>query len=460
VHDYIDDAASVSAVEPEMVSYIKGCNAVLSLSFAIKRDDGKIETVQGYRAQHSHHRLPCKGGIRFSSSADLAETEALATLMTVKCAIVDVPFGGAKGGIKIDPKKYSVRELEKITRAYALELCRCNFIGPGLDVPAPDMGTSAREMSWIRDTYQAFKGEDVNINACVTGKPLAQGGIRGRVEATGLGVYYGIRELCSDDALMERLGLTPGIAKKSVVIQGFGNVGYHAARYMNDAGANVLVVCDRDCFVYNPRGIDIPALKKHFDATGSIKNFPEAETNSESLTGLEIPCDILIPAALEEQITTKNMHKIQCKIIGEAANGPVSSEADHYLTEKGIVIVPDVYLNAGGVVVSYFEWLKNLSHVRFGRLTRRFDERRGQAIVRALETIQGSPVPAREAYDIVHGATEEDFAYSGLEDTMIQAFEELKTTANKHNISLRRAAFVNALTKVSLVRQQRNSLFF
>lgn len=370
VHEFIAEAASNTKLDQGMVDNIRHCDAVLQVSFPVKGADGSMKTITGFRAQHSHHRLPVKGGIRFAPHVDIHETIALATLMTFKCAIVDVPFGGAKGGIMCDPKSLSVNELEKITRSYTLELCRAQFIGPGLDVPAPDMGTSGREMSWICSTYQSLKPDDVNGLGCVTGKPLAQGGIRGRVEATGLGVYFGVRELCSDEEMMEKLGLDVGIAGKHVVIQGFGNVGYYAAKFMSAAGAKVVAVCDWDCGVRSDSKLDISALKEHVTKTGSIRGFEGAETFENSAEGLELDCDILIPAALERQIHEGNAGRIKAKIIGEAANGPTTPEAERILEKNGAVVIPDIYLNAGGVVVSYFEWLKNLSHVRFGRLVR------------------------------------------------------------------------------------------
>lgn len=460
VHRYIDEAAVYTSVPEISVESLKACSSVLRVTFPLKRSNGSIEMITGYRAQHSHHRLPCKGGIRFAPLVDISETMALAALMSIKCAIVDVPFGGAKGGVRIDRRNYNVHELEKITRAYTLELCRSRFIGPGLDVPAPDMGTGAREMSWIRDTYQAFHPEDVNQVACVTGKPLAQGGIRGRVEATGLGVFYGIRELCNDAQLMQERDLKIGLSDKRVVVQGFGNVGYHAAKFLYESGASVVAICDRDGFISNPNGIDIEKLKAHFDQTSSLKGFEGTQFSEDSIKGLEVDCDILIPAALEEQITMENVHRIKAKIIAEAANGPTLPDADEVLNQKGVLVLPDVYLNAGGVVVSYFEWLKNLSHVRFGRLSRKFEERRGQAVLQALEEIKGSKLGSSQSATIIQGGTEQDFAYSGLEDTMIFAYEEIKAIALKNKISFRKAAFVSALNKISTVKEQRSNMFY
>jgi glutamate dehydrogenase (NAD(P)+) len=451
----------MTGLKPGVLASIKSCESVLRMAFPFKKADGDVKVITAYRAQHSHHRVPVKGGIRFSPEVDINETMALAALMTFKCAVVDVPFGGAKGGIKIDPKQYTEAELEKIVRSYTLELCKANFIGPGSDVPAPDMGTGPREMAWIKDTYEQFKQNDVNGAACVTGKPLEQGGIRGRVEATGLGVYYGLRELMSKESWMKKIGLSTGVAGKTVIVQGFGNVGSHSAKFFHENGAKVICVIERDSHIYNEKGLDVPELLKYYNTMKTLKNFPGAKTVTENhLTGLEYPCDVLIPAAMEQQINLSNADRIKAKIIGEAANGPVTPAAEAIMEKKGILVVPDLFMNAGGVVVSYFEWLKNLSHVRFGRLSRRFDERRGENVARSLERLHNIKLDDKERAGIVHGATEQDFAYSGLEDTMINALNEMLATATKNNCNFRTAAYVNAINKIATVKSQKSGPFF
>jgi len=383
----------------------------------------------------------------------------------VKCAVVDVPFGGGKGGIVINPREWTVDQLEKITRSYTMELVKRNFIGPGIDVPAPDMGTGPREMAWIIDTYRNFKPEDVSGQGAVTGKPLEMGGIQGRTEATGLGVYFGIRELCRHTPIMESLNMAPGLEDKTIVVQGFGNVGYHTALYFQQRGkSKVLAIGERDGYVYNENGIDIPKLKEYFDANGSILGFPAAETvTGDARAVLELECDILIPAALEQQIHKDNARKINARIVGEAANGPTTPSADRILHQRGIVVVPDMFLNAGGVVVSYFEWLKNLSNVRFGRLNRRFDEQRGRAIVSALQRM-GMELTDDECDSIVRGASERDLAHSGLEDTMINSFHQIieqqqkLTERSGTSTSLRIAAMVLAINKVANVVQKKGQM--
>lgn len=458
---YFDEAAKFTKWHPSHLHGLKEVDSLLAFKFEINsdKDPSKTHTIQAYRAQHSHHRLPCKGGIRYAACVNEDEVRALSALMTWKCAVVDVPFGGGKGGVVINPKDWTEEQLEKITRSYAAELIKRQYLGPGIDVPAPDMGTGPREMAWIADTYRNFKPEEVSGAGCVTGKPLEQGGIQGRVEATGLGVYFGIRELMSQKDVMSKIGLTTGVAGKTVVVQGFGNVGYHAALYFQEAGAIVTSIIEHDGYVSNKNGLNIPALMEHLKQTGSILGFPDSVSHrGNGISGLEQECDILIPAALECQLTKENAGRIKAKIIGEAANGPTTPAADKILNEKGIIIVPDLYLNAGGVVVSYFEWLKNLSNVRFGRLTRRFDERRGNALANALERLNVKLTP-QERVAIVKGATEKDLAHSGLEDTMINSMMQIQAIASEKKIPLRTAAYVSAINKVAKVNAGRGNLF-
>jgi glutamate dehydrogenase (NAD(P)+) len=370
--------------------------------------------------------------------------------MTYKCAIVDVPFGGAKGGITIDPKKYSPYDLEKITRRYTSELIKKKFIGPGEDVPAPDYGTGEREMAWILDTYIAMHPGEIDSLACVTGKPVSQGGVRGRREATGLGVFYGIREVCNNADVMARLGLTIGIEGKKVIVQGLGNVGYHAAKFFQENGALVVGLAEYEGSIYCETGLDVEAVFQHRKSTGSILNFPGATNFNKNTDALEAPCDILVPAALENVINGDNASRVQAKIIGEAANGPLTPEADEILINKGALVVPDMYLNAGGVTVSYFEWVKNLSHVRYGRVEKRFMENQNANLVSHIEEMTGKKVTDIQKNLLVHGPDEIDLVRSGLEDTMIKATNEILECwrQNPEIKDMRTAAFVVAINKV------------
>ncbi|MBS1780914.1 MAG: Glu/Leu/Phe/Val dehydrogenase [Bacteroidetes bacterium] len=449
-----DKAAAYTRFEKGILEQIKACNSIYQMKFPVRIGD-KIEVIEAYRVQHSHHKLPCKGGIRYSMDVNQDEVMALAALMTYKCAIVNVPFGGGKGGIRINPKNYTTFELEKITRRYASELVKKNFIGPGIDVPAPDYGTGAREMSWIVDTYASLKPGEVDAMGCVTGKPIAQGGVRGRTEATGLGVFYGVRELCKMEDDMKRIGLTPGVKGKKVIVQGLGNVGYHAAKFFEKGGAIIVGLAEYEGGVYNANGLDLEAVVAHRKATGSILGFAGATDFKNGFDVIEQECDILIPAALENVINADNADRIKAKIIGEGANGPLTPEADEILLAKGAIIIPDMYLNAGGVTVSYFEWLKNLSHVRFGRMDKRFSENQNGSILETVESLTGKKVSDMERQHIMHGPDEVDLVYSGLEDTMIGSFHEIREAMREHNINdMRTAAFIVAINKVGVAYEE------
>ena len=451
VEKSFDKAARFTKWDIGVLEQIKACNSVYQIRFPIKRDNGSIEVMEAYRVQHSQHKSPCKGGIRFSDEVNQDEVMALAALMTYKCAIVNVPFGGAKGGIKINPRKYSSYELEKITRRYTSELVKKNFIGPGIDVPAPDYGTGEREMAWIVDTYQSLKPGEIDAAGCVTGKPITQGGVRGRKEATGLGVFFGIREVCNMQNVMTRLGLEMGVEGKTVVIQGLGNVGYHTAKFFREHGAKVIALAEFEGAIYNSEGLNEEAVFRHRTSTGSILNFPGATNLLINTDALELECDILIPAALENVINFDNAQRVKAKIIGEAANGPCTPEADEIFIQKGILCVPDMYLNAGGVTVSYFEWLKNLSHVRYGRMEKRFTENLNTRILGQIEHLTGKTVSGEERLFIMHGPEEVDLVHSGLEETMITATREIMQIwmDNPDIPDMRTAAYVSAINKVA-----------
>lgn len=451
VNRNFDKAAEHSNLDKGLLAQIKACNSVYHITFPAKIGD-EFVVIEAYRVQHSHHRQPTKGGIRYSMEVNQEEVMALASLMTYKCAIVDVPFGGAKGGVKINPFILKPEEIERITRRYTLELIKKNFIGPGIDVPAPDFGTSSREMAWIYDTYMTFKGGELDGIACVTGKPVSQFGIRGRTEATGRGVYYGIREFCDEASEMKALKMDRGVAGKTMVIQGLGNVGSYTGTICQEEGdIKVIAVSEYEGSVYNPKGISVTELLKHRKETGSILNFKGAKNLPDRMAALELECDILVPAALENQVTMQNARKIKARMIAEAANGPVTSDAEDVLLKKGVAIIPDMYLNAGGVTVSYFEWLKNLSHMRFGRIEKRFDQQTYGNLVSMVENLTGKFIGQREKNLLVKGADEIDLVRSGLEETMVSSLQQIldiKRSKNKIK-DLRTAAFVCALDKIA-----------
>jgi glutamate dehydrogenase (NAD(P)+) len=452
VNDGYDRAAAFTKHDPTLLEQIKSCNAVYYVSFPIRRDNGTIEVIHAWRAEHSQHKLPTKGGIRYAPNVSDDEVQALAALMTYKCAIVDVPFGGAKGGVKIDRKNYSEGELERITRRYTFELVRKRFIGPGIDVPAPDYGTSSKEMAWIADTYATLQNGELDALACVTAKPLAQGGIRGRTEATGRGVFYGLREACDNAEEMQRLGLTKGLEGKRAIVQGLGNVGTYAAKFLEEGGAHVVAIAEYNGSIHNEKGLDVDAVIAWKKEKGTLLGFPGATDIPNAIAALELPCDILVPAALEHQLTGENAPRIQAKIIAEAANGPTTPEADAIFAQRGILILPDVWLNAGGVIVSYFEWVKNLSHVRFGRMQKRHEEEALRRVLGAVEGATGKRFTDAEMKSLSDGASEEDLVYSGLEESMVVAFHQLREVRNRHGankVNLRTAAFISAIDKVA-----------
>jgi glutamate dehydrogenase (NAD(P)+) len=447
-----DYAAQFTKHDAGLLDQIKSCNSVYRFRFPIRKGDG-FEVIDAWRVEHSQHQSPTKGGIRYSEMVNEDEVMALAALMTYKCAIVNVPFGGAKGGIRINPKNYTVQELENITRRYTVELIKKNFIGPSIDVPAPDYGSGEREMSWIADTYATMNPGQLDAMGAVTGKPIALHGIMGRREATGRGVAIAVRECVSVPEDMKKIGLTPGINGKRVIVQGLGNVGYHSAKFLTEFGAIIVGLCEFEGAIYNEDGLDIESVFQHRKETGSILKYKGSKkefTNSHQ--GLEQECDILVPAALENQITAGNIKNIKAKIIAEGANGPTTPEAETIFYSRGGIIIPDMYANAGGVTVSYFEWLKNLSHVAFGRMNRRFEETANTNLVNMVEGITGVALTPLQRATIIKGASELELVNSGLEDTMIRSYHEIRETfIHTEKIdTLRTAAFVGAINKIAV----------
>jgi glutamate dehydrogenase (NAD(P)+) len=451
VNQYFDQAAALTEYPAGILNQIRACNSVYRFEFPLRRDDGTLEVVRAWRAEHSHHKTPVKGGIRYAPEVNEEEVMALAALMTYKCAVVDVPFGGAKGGICFDPKRYSVNEVERITRRYTHELVKKGFIGPGVDVPAPDYGTGEREMSWIADTYAAMNPGQLDAMACVTGKPVTQGGVRGRREATGRGLFFALREACSREGDMKRLGLPTGLAGKRVVVQGLGNVGFHAAKFCREGGATLIAIAEREGAIMRAGGLNEEEVFEHRRAKGSILDFPGATNLQETAAALELECDVLIPAALEGVFTADNAPRVRAKIILEGANGPTRPEADPIFRDKGILVIPDIYANAGGVTVSYFEWVKNLSHVRFGRMAKRYEMANELAVLDKIEQATGKVFSEADRHEFSKGPDEQDLVNSGLEETMILAYHELVNTKERDARvrDLRIAAFLNALHKIA-----------
>lgn len=449
-------AVAMMDLPPGLEEKIRVCNATYTVRFGV-RLRGEIQTFTGYRSVHSEHMEPVKGGIRYAMGVNQDEVEALAALMTYKCSLVGAPFGGSKGGLRIDPRLYDEHELEMITRRFAYELAKRDLIHPSQNVPAPDMGTGEREMAWIADQYARMNTTDINARACVTGKPLNAGGISGRVEATGRGVQYGLREFFRDPRDIEKAGLTGSLDGKRIIVQGLGNVGYHAAKFLSEEdGALIVGIIEHDGALVNPSGLDVEAVRGWIVKHGGVTGFPDATHVAEGAKVLEEECDILIPAALEAVINLTNAHRIKAPLIIEAANGPVTAGADDILREKGTVIIPDMYANAGGVTVSYFEWVKNLSHIRFGRMQRRQEESRHQLVVDELEKLSAN---ASIKYTLspdfkkkyLRGADELELVRSGLDDTMRIAYQSMREVwHDRADVNdLRTAAYLVSIDKVA-----------
>ncbi len=445
-------AAGMLDLPPGMAEKIRVANSTYIVRFGVKLR-GEIKTFTGYRSVHSEHMEPVKGGIRFADNVNQDEVEALAALMTYKCALVEVPYGGSKGGLCINPNDWEVDELERITRRFAYELIKRDLINPAQNVPAPDMGTGEREMAWIADAYKRIKTDDINARACVTGKPRNVGGIAGRTEATGRGVQYGLREFFRHPDDIAAAGLSGTLSGKRVIVQGLGNVGYHAAKFLSEEDECIVTaIAERDGAVVNEAGINVEQLKEYMNEHGGVKGFPGCEYVENGPSVLENECDILIPAAMEAAIHLGNADRVKAPLIMEAANGPVTAGADEILRGKGCVIIPDMFANAGGVTVSYFEWVKNLSHIRFGRMQRRQEEAWHEMLIGGIEEVTGTPFPSDTKQKYMEGADELSLVRSGLDDTMRSAYQQMSKVWNARKdegIDLRTAAYLISIQKVA-----------
>merc|ERR1712159_291536 len=436
-----------------LVRMIKPTNTAIHFTLPIKRDCGKIQLIDAFRVQHSHHRTPCKGGVRFAPDILMTDIKALALLMTFKCAVADVPFGGSKGGVAINKDEYSVNEIEQISRRYAIELAKKDFFGPDVDVLASDIGTGEEEMGWMAHAYsQTFGHGSLHAAACVTGKPITQGGVHGRTSSSGRGLYHGVDYFIRNERYMKLIGMEPGLKGKTFIIQGFGKVGLHTCRYLQRNGARCIGVIEIDGNIVNLDGIDAKELEDYKLENDTIVGFPGATATKEDL--MCAPCDILVPAAVERQITKKNAHLVQAKIIVEGANGPTTPAADEVLRQRKRLVIPDIYINAGGVIVSYFEWLKDINRVSYGRLTWKYEE---EANYHLLDSVQKSLekhfnesisiIPSIDFLNRIQGVSEKDIVNSGLAYTMEQSGEQIMETAKNYQLGLdiRTAAYIVAL---------------
>tara|TARA_B100001758_G_scaffold131982_1_gene113530 strand:- start:23 stop:1423 length:1401 start_codon:yes stop_codon:yes gene_type:complete len=449
---YVNKALKFSDLSDDLANKIVTCNSTYTVRFGV-RLRGQIYTFEGWRSVHSEHMEPTKGGIRFDMDTHAEEVEALAALMSYKCAIINVPYGGSKGGLKIDPSQWESRELEKITRRFAQELIKRDLISPSMNVPAPDIGTSSKEMAWIADEYRKIHPADINGSACVTGKPPSKNGLVGREEATGRGVQYIVREFFRNPDLLKLVKLDNDLSTKSLILQGLGNVGYHLSKFLTeDDGVKLIGISEFNGGIYNDDGINVEHAKKYFTKHNSFENYPKATFIKDSSLLLKRKCDILIPAARENVITEKNAEDISANLIVEAANGPISYKGNQIINRKKIFVIPDILANAGGVAVSYFEWVKNLRHIRFGRLEKRRNQIQLNNLIEAIESMTGKTMPAKYKTNFHDGIEEIDLIRSGLDDMMIDGFQSVKKEFLETDKipDFRTAAFKAAIEKIAL----------
>ena len=453
VSKMFDNAIKTLDVEKGLANQIKSCNSTHTIRFGVKLSKG-IKVFTGWRAVHSEHLEPVKGGIRYSPAVSATEVEAMAMLMTFKNAVIDVPFGGSKGGLKINPNKYSQEDLEKITRRFTEELVKRGLISPSLNVPAPDMGTGKKEMAWIADEYKRLNPHDINAYACVTGKPENMGGVDGRTEATGRGLFYALNSFFNSQDI-KKTKIKGKLSSQRIILEGLGKVGYFAARALRDHGCAIIGVIEKDQSFYNPKGLDIDLIRNWLIESEDSKNYPNQNELKTREDVFSADCDIYIPAATEGTITDENYDLLNAKIICEGANGPITSKADQLLTKKGVLIIPDLYANAGGVAVSYFEWVRNLQHMRFGRMEKRRKEYENASLISVIESSTGAKVSSKTKDLLNQGPSEIDLVRSGLEDMMTEAYENMSEIWNQNNYdSLRTTAFVYSIKK--LIKSYKN----
>ncbi len=449
---FVNKALKHSDISPGLANKIITCNSTYTVRFGVRlRDD--IHTFEGWRSVHSEHMEPTKGGIRYDLATHSEEVEALAALMSYKNAIINVPFGGSKGGLRINPDDWSRKEIEKITRRFAQELIKRDLISPSQNVPAPDIGTSSEEMAWIADEYRKIKPTDINAAACVTGKPPTKNGLVGREEATGRGVQYIVREFFKNEDLLKLINFTNSMEDKTFIVQGLGNVGFNAAKFISEENKMKLIgIAEHNGGIYNINGINAEHAKKYFVKHKSFEKYPKATFIKDGSLLLKKECDLLIPAAREAVITEKNANQIKAKLIIEAANGPITYKAHSILNKKKVFIIPDILANSGGVAVSYFEWVKNIRHIRFGRLEKRENLFQFNTLIEGIESMTGKTMPQEFKSNFLNGVDEIDLIRSGLDDMMIDGFQEVKKEfmSNDKITDFRTAAYKVAIEKIAM----------
>ncbi|KAL4476994.1 hypothetical protein ABPG72_011691 [Tetrahymena utriculariae] len=449
VNYYLDQAAEHTDIPKDKMNFYKNCDGVVQINIPLKRENGKFETIKAFRVQHKTHCLPTKGGFIINDQVSKEDIQSFAVLNTVRSTTLDLPYGGAKGAICINPKEYTENELELIIRRFTLEAAKKNIIGSSVDVLGTDLGASEREMNWIKDTFTTLYGqEDIHAIACVTGKGLNQGGLKGYVESPGYGLYYTLKYILQNKEFLEKTGLTEGLKGKTFVIEGFGSVGYWAAHHLQEAGAILVGVCEHDGQIYNPQGIDANELNNYMKKYKGVKGFPHAN-EQENVSYSK--CDFFIPCFFAQSINAENADKFQCKVVVEGANLPTTPSAEKILKEKGIEIIPDIIASSGGFLASYFEWCKNINHTQHGAMTRKWEEKSNYQLLETIEGTTGLRLVSQAFIDHVEeirGASERDLVISGIEESFENALNETIETSKKYGVSLRCAAYINSLNKL------------
>eukprot|EP00826_Nyctotherus_ovalis_P012055 TRINITY_DN13145_c0_g1_i9.p1 TRINITY_DN13145_c0_g1~~TRINITY_DN13145_c0_g1_i9.p1 ORF type:complete len:472 (-),score=133.26 TRINITY_DN13145_c0_g1_i9:128-1543(-) len=445
VHLFFDNAGELTGIRREYLDFIKRSASVLTFKLPLQRDNGEFEILEAYRVHHSLHTMPCKGGLRLSADLNARTAEALALITSIKMGLCDIPFGGSFGGVKCDPRKYSQNELEKIVRRYTLELAQRGFIGPAIDVPEPDLHVTTAMMSWVKDTYQTLYGnQNINAAAVCTGKAPSQGGIEGCEGSWGKGVCRGVEAFLSLPAFSDRFDTKPGLSGKTSVFLGFGKVAYWTAKYFVETGSMIVGIVTSSSAIYDEAGLDFESVSKYYIEHSTFKGYGDGKKVYEEDKLDEVlykPCDILVQASVEGKININNVDKLRTKIVVEAICGATTYFAQKMLDSKGIAVIPDLILNVGWAVSSYFEWLKNIGHVKLGRLVKGWEKSSKEAI---LSLVGKAPEKATD----IEGGSEKDIVDAALVDVLKQTIKEVDQFAQEKGVSYRTAGYIIGLDRI------------
>ncbi|EGR30509.1 hypothetical protein IMG5_130240 [Ichthyophthirius multifiliis] len=463
VYTFMDQASKYTAISPAMMNFYKQCDNLFEVSIPFQRQDGKLEVIKGFRCQHKTHQLPTKGGLIISQNVIKQDIEAFACLNTIRSNTLHIPHGGAKGAIVLNPLDYTERELEMIIRKFTVECAKKGIIGSSIDIPGTDLGSTDREMNWIKDTYTYFYGkEDINSAACVTGKSLNQGGLSGSQESSGFCVYFTLKHMLSQDDFCQKAGIQKGLKGKTFIVEGYGSVGYWASHFLQEAGAKLVGVVERDGEIYNSDGIDANDIQNYKVQNKGISGYPKATFQKDVAFQ---KCDIFIPAFFAKSIHSENADKFNCKVIAEGANLSVTPNAEQILEKKGVQIIPDVIASSGGFLSGYFEWIKNISHKHHGSMTRKWEQKSNIQLLETIEVETGlklknilvnilwiykEQLKYKKKNQYINILFQHDLVESGLEESYERSLNESINTSKKLNVNLRIATYVNALTKLNI----------